>query len=175
MRQINLLPSELKPSKQFGIALRKAIKYIVVFIIFYSVLVSAGMGTVYYFSGRLKDLTENKATLSSQIKSLSNVQTSVINIRDRVSKLEKIDNRDIEIAGLSDVGELYNIFPVTSKITNVTVSDNVVSFSISAPDTAVLMYVMDKLTTAGFFKKITLSDIIYKKETGYVFFLTAVF
>jgi len=175
MRQINLLPSELKPSKQFGIALRKAIKYLVVFFVFYLLLLSAGIGTIYYFNARLKDLTESKATLSAQIKSLSNVQTSVINIRDRVNKLESINVRDLEITGLSDIGELYKTFPVTSKITDVTFSDNAVSFSVSAPDTAVLIYIMDKLTTAGFYKEITLSDVTYKKETGYVFYLSAVF
>src|SRR4030042_5896775 len=106
MRQINLLPSEIKPSKQFGIAVKKAAKNLVVFFIIYLFLLSASIGLVYYFNGKIKELAETKANLSAQIKSLSNIETSTINIRDRVVKLERIQGRDLENVGLMNLGEL---------------------------------------------------------------------
>ena len=175
MRQINLLPSELKPSKQFGIALRKSIKYLVIFFILYLVFASAAIGTIYYFDGKLKELTESKATLSAQVKSLSNVQTSVINIRDRVSKLETIKGRDFEITGLSDMSILYKNLPVNSKITDITISGKSVSFTVSAPDTALFIYIMDKLVTSELFNDMIVSGINYTKDVGYMFYISAIF
>ncbi len=175
MRQINLLPHELKPDKKLGIAVKKVQKYLIAVIIMYIIAISGYFISLEYLKGNKEKRDTQKTMLSSQIKSLTAVETSAVAIRDRAQKYSKLQNRNIEKTGLLYFEDIYKFLPASTFVDGVRIAENELSFNASVSDTVSLLYIFDAFSEYSEFKKITISEISYNPEGGYSFFVSAVY
>lgn len=169
MRQINLLPSELKPSKQVSILVKKNEKYFIVLLIIYLVLVGGAYFSNNYLNTKLKESQDKKTLLSNELKSLANVETSTVYIRDRVEKYDTLSNKDIELQNLKYFDESYSFFPPDSVVTTIDIVENKITYSVSVTNLASLSSLLENLAKSGFYKEIYLSALSYSQGGGYSF------
>lgn len=169
MRQINLLPNELKPSRKFSIALKRAGKVFMVFLLVYFLVVGASYGFIYYLSSTFKNLQTKKISLSSELKSLTSVETSTVYVRDRIEKFNQLEERNVEKTGLEIIDEIIKNIPANTNISNINISENNLSFSVAASDISGLSKMIEIIENSGKFTDVSLVGLSYDKERKYSF------
>jgi hypothetical protein len=169
MRQINLLPSELKPSKQVSLVVKKAEKFFVGLLIIYLIMLGTAYVSKIYLDKKLNEGKERKSVLSNELKSLANVESSTVYIRDRVEKYNSLLNKDIELQNLKYFDKSYSFFPSDSKVRSIGIEENNISYSVSVTNLASFSHLLDSLVKSNLYKEIVLSDISYKENEGYLF------
>jgi len=169
MRQINLLPSDQKPGKKVWQILKKYEKYFVILVILYITFVSVSVYYILELGKEQKELTREKSALSSEIKSLSNIESSTVYIRDRVNKYRNIPGRGVELDNLNRLEQLNLILTPSIVMENIEILDNSLKFDVEIKDTQNLVYFLNKIVEANLYKNITLSTIAYSENVGYKF------
>ena len=169
MRQINLLPSDLKPGKKVKLAVKRGEKYFISVVIIYLILLSGSVFYIFRLDKTQKSLVAEKNSLSSEVKSLSNVETSTVYIRDRVDKYTTITDKDIELNNLDRFERLSSQLLPSIELSDAKISDNEATFSVVAVNTFSLTYFVNKIIEMDLYKNIYLSDISYTKGKGYIF------
>lgn len=172
MRQINLLPTELKPDKMRGVALKKAEKVFIAVLITYLIAVGASVGALYFFRNKLQILEQQKTSLSSELNSLAAVETSTVYIRDRVEKYNKLEGKDVEKVNLEKFEKVFLNLPSTATVSNVNILENTVTYSVSVPTTDAFSLLLSKLIESEEYKNITLMGLGYSQDKGYSFQLS---
>lgn len=169
MRQINLLPNELKPNKRADLAIKKTEKLFITVLIIYVVLAGTALGAKYYLDGKLKKLQAEKQNLSAELKSLTSIETSTVYIRDRVEKFKTLENKDIERLNLDNFNKSYSLFPADANIQNIQISENSITYSVNVQSTPSFSSILKKLAESGLYKNIMLSAVTYSQDKGYSF------
>ncbi len=175
MRQINLLPSELKPSKQIGLLVKKAEKFFIILLVIYLIILGAGFSLKYFYDKKLSEYNERKSVLSNELKSLVNVETATVYIRDRVEKYKKLSNKDIELTNLKLFEESHSYFPADSMISSIQIAENNISYSVSVTNLYSLSRFLEGLIESGLYKEVVLSGLSYTADKGYSFNLAMSF
>lgn len=169
MRQINLLPTELKPSRKLSLAFKRVEKYFIFFIAVYLLLIAASIGSIYYLNNKLKDLQVEKTSLSSELKSLTSVETSTVYIRDRVQKYLEIKDKDIEKEGLDLIRGIIPNLPANVNMSDFSITENHISFSASSADSYGLSKFLEMITNSDKFSDASILGLSYTKDEGYSF------
>lgn len=175
MRQINLLPPELKPSKQASELIKKAEKFFISLLLVYLFLMGASFAYQQYLNKDLDGYKDKKSVLSNELKSLVNVETSTVYIRDRVSKYKTLSNRDIELTNLKLFENSHQYFSPDSKISLINISENNISYSVSVTNLASFSHLLEGLVKSGVYKEITLMGLTRLDDGSYKFSLTMTF
>jgi hypothetical protein len=175
MRQINLLPPELKPSKQAGILIKKAEKFFISLLLVYLFLMGAAFAYKQYLDKGLGEYKDKKSVLSNELKSLVNVETSTVFIRDRVGKYKTLSNRDIELTNLKLFESSHQYFASDSKITSIDISENNISYAASVTNLASFSRLLDSLVKSSLYKEVALIGLTRSEDGSYKFGLTMSF
>lgn len=175
MRQINLLPSELKPSKQADLVIKKAEKLFIGLLIAYLIILGAAYTSENYLNRKLNNFKDRKTVLSNELKSLANVESSTVYIRDRVEKYNLLSNKDIEFQNLMNFEKSQLFFPPDSKVSTIGIEENSISYQVSITNIESFSNLLDSLVKSSIYKEIFLSAISYKENVGYSFGLTMSF
>ncbi len=175
MRQINLLPPELKPSKQVGLLLKKAEKFFIGILLVYLFLMGAAFAYKQYLDKDLVQYKNKKTMLSNELKSLVNVETSTVYIRDRVQKYKMLSNKDVEQTNLKLFEEAHQYFPTDAKITLIDISENNISYSVTVANLASFSRLITGLTQSDLYKEITIAGLTLSEDGSYKFSLVMSF
>lgn len=175
MRQINLLPPELKPSKQASVLIKKAEKFFIGLLLVYLFLMGAAFAYKQYLDKDLGEYKDKKSVLSNELKSLVNVETSTVYIRDRVGKYKALSNRDIEFTNLKLFESSHQYFAPDSKITLIDISENNISYAVSVTNLASFSRLLEGLVKSGLYKEIALIGLTHAEDGSYKFGLTMSF
>ncbi len=175
MRQINLLPSELKPSKQAGLLVKKAEKLFVILLIIYLIMLGTAFVSKNYLTKKLSEVRDQKSVLSNELKSMVNIETSTVYIRDRIEKYKTLSDKDIELANLRFFEDSHSYFPIDSEIKSVDITENNILYSVSVANISSFSYLIHGLMESGIYKEILLSGLSYGKDEGYSFDLVMSF
>lgn len=175
MRQINLLPSELKPSKQAGILIKKAEKNFILLLVVYLLVLGALFASERFLENKLNEVKDRKTVLSNELKSLVNVETATVYIRDRIEKYNSLTNKDIELTNLKNFEKSLSYFPGDASISSIDISENSITYSVSVNSLPSLSKFLDGLIRSELYKDATLSGLTYRLDQGYSFNLVMLF
>ena len=175
MRQINLLPDELKPSKNFATGIKKLEKYFVVVLLLYILALGVSIGSIYFLNQKADELLLKKQSLSSELKSLTDIETSSVYIRDRVDKFKTLPERDTENFTLSNFDKVYNLLPDSTQIRDVIINKNNITFAVSVGNINLFSELLEKIMDFGIYKEIKMSGLTFTSDRGYTFNLDMTF
>lgn len=175
MRQINLLPSELKPSKQANILVKKAEKTFILLLVVYLILLGAAFAAERFLVSKLNEVKERKTVLSNELKSLVNVETATVYIRDRIEKYNTLTDKDIELTNLINFEKSLSYFPSDVLISSIEISENSITYSVSVNNLPSLSKFLDGLIRSELYKDAVLSGLAYRLDQGYSFDLVMSF
>lgn len=167
MRQINLLPQELKPNKRVGILVRKAEKYFIASILIYVLLLVSVFVAKNYLNNKLEELVDKKSELSGELKSLVAVETSSVYIRDRVAKYVLIKDRNIEKTNVDNFEKIMSFLPTDASVKSVEIKDRNIAFQISIKENYQLTKFLNDIVSLNIYKQINIQNLSYVEETGY--------
>lgn len=172
MRQINLLPFESRPDHKTNIAVKNTEKILIILLVVYVVIAGSALGASYYLKDKLKKLTDQKQTLSSDLKDLSTVENSTVYIRDRISKYDQLGDINIELENYNDFNKTQSLFPSDAKVDTVAINENSITYKVEVLQVQSFSDILNRLVDSKVYKNITVSNINYSQEGGYSFNLT---
>jgi len=175
MRQVNLLPSELKPSKQVGLQIRKAEKLFISLLILYLIMLGTSFISKNFLATKLKEAMDRKSILSNELKSLVNIETSTVYIRDRIEKYNTLSDKNIELTNLKLFEDSYSYFPLDAQTESINILENNISYNISVTNISSFSHLINGLKGSGIYKEILLSGLTYRIDKGYSFSLVMSF
>jgi len=175
MRQINLLPTDLRPTKKLSLAIKKAEKVFIGLLVIYIITLTSAYFADSLLTKKFQEFSDKKNELSNELKSLAKVETSTVYIRDRIEKYYKLTDKDIELTTLNLFEDSHQNFPPDAIITLVDISEKNINYSVSVTDVVSLTSILDGLSDSKLYKDINISSLGYQEGKGYSFFLTLTF
>ena len=169
MRQINLLPAEFKPGRKISDAVKKLEKPFIFFLVIYLISLGGSIAFSKYIQNKFDELNSQKRSLSEELKSLTEIESATVYIRDRVEKYKSIPQRDTEMKTLEDFDHLYSVLPEESSVGAVNISNNTAVFSVALPNTPVFIEFLDILTSSEIYKDALLTSLSFSQDRGYQF------
>lgn len=167
MKEINLLPVELKP-KSIVLHISKILRDISIFgfilFVFFTLAVAS---LVIYYSTEAKKYETRIENLKTQVKSLEKTETRLVLTKDRLSKIKQIfqmPNLDQEVSKLES---LMNFLPQSAKISDIKLSLGKIELSLAVSTNSDLTALLALLTAEGMFQKIEVSSFSFKPNLGY--------
>jgi Tfp pilus assembly protein PilN len=168
---INLLPSNLKPNKAVVDLSKKVNKAAVVSLVVLVVLGIFASGYLYVISSNAQKAEKSKIELMSQMKALEREETSLILIKDRISKIANIRRSSAggdyplmlrEIAGSVDGGSFITKAQMEK-------SGLVTTFDVRNSDS--MEELANILSQSDLLEAYDFGTFLYRAETGYEFAL----
>src|SRR3972149_7285982 len=167
MRQINLLPTDLRPTKKLSLAIKKAEKVFIGLLVIYIITLTSAYFADSLLTKKFQEFSDKKNELSNELKSLAKVETSTVYIRDRIEKYYKLTDKDIELTTLNLFEDSHQNFPPDAIITLVDISEKNINYSVSVTDVVSLTSILDGLSDSKLYKDINISSLGYQEGKGY--------
>jgi len=165
MRDINLLPQELKP-KGYAIKLSRSLRKIgVVFLVVFLIVSIFAAGSFAILSIRIRDSNNRQSKLKTEIRAQEQTEQKLILVQDRISKVTSIlssgDSRE-EVGVLKDV---ISILPPEMAITKVNLTDSKAEITVFATSSLYLTRFLAQVINSNY-QNIELVSFSYRDALG---------
>lgn len=168
MKDINLLPEELKP-KSYAIKLSKNLRrYSFLGLIIFVIALMVMGGIQIALTIRQRSLDNKKNTLESQIKALEATEQKLVLVKDRLGKIEKILSTDETSTSVDAFSLFANNLPEGVSIESVSIDKKSAIVSLKTDSSQNLSRLFGVISSIGY-KKVILTSFSYNIDTGYKF------
>jgi len=165
--KLNLLPPELMVSKSLGSTL-KTIRALGIIAISLFVIMALGM-TAFFVISRitLVNLNSKVEALKTNIKAQETSEQQVFLLKDRLAKLEILENNATAVVNLSSIEPFIARISPPSTLTQLVISPTAIDISANIQTNSVLTNFLDSLRSSKAFKSVVLSSISLNPIIGY--------
>ncbi|MFC1649730.1 PilN domain-containing protein [Patescibacteria group bacterium] len=164
---VNLLPTNLKPSA----GIRKVAKFFrntASLVLVLLILMIIGFGGVYFFNyTKLRDIHEKNDDLVSRIDTLEKTEESLYIMRDRIGKIQRIENNPTLEIKLDDAKDVISFVPNDIVIESVDVLVSGIKLGVSSGSSKSITNYMNNLQSSDHFKSIKMKSFNFNQISGF--------
>jgi hypothetical protein len=168
MKDINLLPEELKPSSSV-IKLSANLKKIAllgVVILFISLTLS--LGAYLFFSQRVSSTLTEQENIKVQIKTMEKTEQRLVLVKDRLGKIGSVYRSPRANDEVEKLNTVSSLFPENTFVEEVDLNENNANVAISSATLDNVTIYLASVISSGNYTKVNLESLEFDPEKGYV-------
>lgn len=168
MRDINLLPVDLSPSRKVY-KLAAVVKRVdMILLAVFLVVLVLGIGLVEYFKSQINSSVARQQVLTTNIQNLQSTEQKVFLIKDRVEKIQTVFNMPDRVAEFENINTVLNNLPDNVSVYSVAIDSSRTEFSVLSQDSLSMARFLDSLVASGYYKNFTLNGFVFSPDRGYL-------
>lgn len=167
MQDINLLPTELKSSKEVLNTSRLLTRLAIAFGFVLAVSGLAGAGVLYYLSNQAELATSKRAELQNNVQSLESTEQKVVLMRDRVTKISEVLADRSKYDLISKYENLLLQMPPEAVLEEAELDTDISKLTIVVPTSLDLEQVLAIVESEGQYSRVKLDNLDYNPSSGY--------
>jgi hypothetical protein len=168
MKDLNLLPIDLSPSRgSFKLAnsLKKLILTVSGIFIVAAIL---GGGVIFFLSNQVQNSVTRQNALKQKVQSLEVTEQKLFLIKDRLAKIQTAQAAQNAEIPFEPISKIFANLPANVTVSSVNVNPSLTEFAVVSKDSIGMASFLNLIVTSGVYKNLNLKDFLFSPDTGYV-------
>lgn len=165
--KINLLPTELAPSKGVSTS-GKALNRIAMFMVgILIVAIASGGGLILFFSNQLTNESQKQTDLKATISSLQNTETQLVLLKDRLDKIQSVLDQRTNESAFNNQQSVVAAMPQSITFQSSNTESGESELQLNMPQSSEFRDLMGQLLSRTDLKSVVIQDLTFSSISGY--------
>ncbi len=168
MKEINLLPKDIKPKESTLRFLHRLKSLNIVVFVLLVIVVSVNVSVSYLYENKIKESTSIQNGLKRDIKTLEETEKKIVLIKDRLNKLSLVENHHFAQNTYYDFQGISRIFKnAQAHISNYNFEKDGVNIQVNCFSYRCINQLLAEISVNGVFKNVQIASFSFSKKNGF--------